>query len=698
MYKLKSIAQRGTNLGAAIALAVGAVIPAVLPATTAYADALNPLTERSLTLSSSSPGWAYTDGSGNSTYAPPNSGANGQKSGNYFSFKVSTDSTSSGTNEPIKAISFQYCTQPAGQCAAPGDNGSGGGFDHGGADTATTADLNVTYPSATEIGGPVAGTGTISTADTSTAVTGSGTHFLTDVATGDTITTAGDHEYTVATVSTDTSLELTAAVATADVEAGVTYTISKSSDLAKVFDVDGTNNSKGLVSAVPGYTNNNPKYQADGGTGDAAEAAQDVAGNFLVVYKQPTDTDWSQSTGWTVSTSNQEEATSLTSGKQNTIVLENADGLGLATDSQVKIFFFATATNYITNPGSGYFFVKINTFKDFTTLANPTDLAAQAASSNVIDGGVTVANVMNQSIQITTKVLETMQFSVGTVDPNTLDSTDGTTGVQSTYEKAVDYQPIDDDHKKHGTCDIIRMGMTTDDPQNVLELGNQDAESSLSTDHTYATHSYWRLSSNSSAGATVYYSGHTLSNTSGDEIEAIGKTKALSTQGSEQFGLAIDYVALAGGNDFDDASYGVDYSVDRATGKNYENAADTNDNFAITGIHDSTLTDNGATHSGTWDYTSLNGSFHMPHLDPLTPASNYASGSGKINDDGQGGSTNAMFAFDKMSDTVPAELASESNQVVDCVTAKMRYIANIAATTPAGIYTTKINYIAAPQY
>jgi len=28
----------------------------------------------------------------------------------------------------------------------------------------------------------------------------------------------------------------------------------------------------------------------------------------------------------------------------------------------------------------------------------------------------------------------------------------------------------------------------------------------------------------------------------------------------------------------------------------------------------------------------------------------------------------------------------------------MRYIGNIAATTPAGIYTTKINYIAAPQY
>jgi hypothetical protein len=47
---------------------------------------------------------------------------------------------------------------------------------------------------------------------------------------------------------------------------------------------------------------------------------------------------------------------------------------------------------------------------------------------------------------------------------------------------------------------------------------------------------------------------------------------------------------------------------------------------------------------------------------------------------------------------IPTPIADEGNQVVDCVTGKMRYVANIAATTPAGIYTTKINYIAAPQY
>ena len=56
------------------------------------------------------------------------------------------------------------------------------------------------------------------------------------------------------------------------------------------------------------------------------------------------------------------------------------------------------------------------------------------------------------------------------------------------------------------------------------------------------------------------------------------------------------------------------------------------------------------------------------------------------------------FAFDETSNTIPVAMADEPDQVVDCVTGKVRYIANIAATTPAGIYTTKVNYIASPQY
>lgn len=413
--------------------------------------------------------------------------------------------------------------------------------------------------------------------------------------------------------------------------------------------------------------------------------------------------EWVQSTGWTVSAANVNDP-SDTRTTNNYITLTKNAGVALTAGQQVKVLFFANDTDYITNPGSGAFFVKINTY-DVEYNASPTlpqvDLTGLMPSTdtNVIDGGVTVANVMNQSIQITTKVLETMEFSVGTVDPSTLDSTDGTTGSAaggitaadaSTYETALGVLPTADGsndfaHKKHGPCDLIAKGMSPTDPQNVLQLGNQNAESSLETANTYATHSYWRLSSNSSAGATVYYSGHTLSNTVGDEITPIGPSAAQSAPGSEQFGLAISTVALGGGQTYDTGSYGVNYAT---AGSQYENAADN----GITGVHSSTLTDLGADII-TPDYTGLNKSYHTPRLNPLVPKAAYANGSGTITSGGT-----AMFAFDPMSDTVPVPIAEESTEVVDCVTAKMRYIANIAATTPAGIYTTKINYIAAPQY
>lgn len=591
MYSLKSIARRGTNLTAAIALVVSAVVPAVVPAGQAFADDLNPLTERSLTLSSSSPGWSYTDGSGNSTYAPPNSGANGQKTGNYFSFKVSSTAT-------VNTMSFQYCTQPAGDCDIPG-NDSTRGTDVAG----STSDLNVNYPSATEVASGAAG-----------------------------------------------------------------YDLVMDS-------------STGNVKAVPGYTNSNPKYS---GSGDPAEAAKSVTGNYIVMYKN--GATWQQSTGWTASAV-KVNAVADTGTTNNYIILTNSAGQALTAGQSVKVLFFANNDNYITNPGDGAFFVKINTYnKEYASSPSGSQVGisglAPATDANVVDGGVTVANVMNQSIQITTKVLETMEFSVGTVDPDTMTTAQLTASENKTAGV-------------HKPCNTILTRMTSGDPQNVLQLGNQAAESSLDTTNTYATHSYWRLSSNSSAGATVYYSGHTLSNTSGDEIAPIGTTAATSAPGSEQFGLALDTKALAGGHGFDDASNGVDYSVDAT----HENAADN----ATAGVDNSTLIDNGATTSDggtTWSYTNLNKSYHTPRLDPLTPTGNsgtgvnyYGGGSGTI---GTGGT--AKFAFDPMSDTIPAPIASENSEVVDCVTAKMRYIGNIAATTPAGIYTTKINYIAAPQY
>jgi hypothetical protein len=610
MYTLKSIAKRGATLSAAFVLVVSSLAASAAPA---FADALNPLTERSLTLSSSSPGWADTDGSGNSTYAPPNSGANGQKTGNYFSFKTSSAAT-------VQTMSFQYCTKSAGNCMIPGNDATRG------TDTDTTSDLNVEYPSASEV---------------------------------------------------------------------------SSSDFSTV--VDGAT---GNVKAVPGYTNENPKYS---GSGDPAEAAKNVSGNFIVMYYN--GSAWVPSTGWTASSQKVNDV-SDTGTTKNYIILTNHAGQAFTVGQQVKVLFFANDTNYITNPGEGAFFVKINTYnKEYVSsspAAGQVDITGlePATDANVVDGGVTVANVMNQSIQITTKVLETMQFSVGTVDPDTLTSAEIAASDQASTSTT------------HGTCDPIltRMTSSASDPKNVLQLGDQGAESSLQTDKAYATHSYWRLSSNSSAGATVYYSGHTLSNTVGDEIKPIGKTPANSHPGSEQFGLAIASASLPGTPAaFNTGSYGVNYAQDRQTGgtpKLWENAADN----GKTGVDNSTLTDNGAD-TVTPDYTGLNASYHTPRLDPLTPTAEYSGGSGKINSDsasglgtntalydsGVSGSTstpdaNAAFAFDPLSDTVPAAIASENAQVVDCVTAKMRYVGNIAATTPAGIYTTKINYIAAPQY
>lgn len=670
--------KRGLSLLGAVGLLAGVGASAIPAFTaTASADALNPLTKRSLTLSSSSPGWAYTDGSGNSTYAPPNSGANGKQTGNTFSFHNSTD------NGAIQTMSFQYCTDPAGDCVSPGN------------DAETT------------------GTGTITTTTSSTAVVGVGTHFTTEEPVGTEFTTAGGYSYTVASVTDDTHLAFTASLGSATssgaaaAESGVTFTYRgadnvsaqqsdlnvvtsspaevSSSDFGTVVgDTSDSTNPNGNVSAVPGVTD--PLTGAGHPITTGQYAAHAVAGNFLVMYDSPSTHDWTYSSGWTMSAVNDENETiqspieSLT-GKNNYIILTNSSSSQLTVpfDTPIKVMFFGTTGNYITNPGAGAFFVKINTYT--TTTTNTANLEP-ASNSLVIDGGVTVANVMNQSIEIQTKVLETMEFSVGTVDPDTLSDAQLTTA---------------DGASQHATCDTILTSMGGGAPSDVLLLGKQAAESSLEVANAYATHSYWRLSSNSSAGATVYYSGHTLSDTEGDQIAPIGTTATGSIPGSEQFGLSLDTTAYAGGHGFDDATYGVDYQT--APGI-YENGADNgsagvvaaNAGTPIDGIDNSVFVDNHAL-SAPANYTGLNPSYHDPRLDPLVPTTAYGGGAGTIT-----GSGTATFAFDANSDTIPAPIATESTQVVDCVTGKMRYIANIAAITPAGIYTTKVNYIAAPQY
>jgi hypothetical protein len=532
MYTLKSIARRGTPLAAVFAI----VAATLMPAAAVFADALNPLTERSLLLSSSAPGFQDTDGSGNSEgnlnangeeWAPPGSGPNGKKSGETFSFNVSTDSSSTNA---IKAFTLQYCTTAAGKCQAPGNN---------------SGDARASYPASGDPGDPAnSDTGTWSPR-------------------------TPDRGADSATTS-DLNVNYTGAVAGTDFQVFV--------DLNK-----------------------------DGDFADANENA---------------------STGWTMATSNVEDLTFANTGDlgrltgaNNYITLTNATGIAPPSGAKVQIVFKASSTDYITNPGTGAFFVKMNTYKSDSSVT----------AGNILDGGVTVANVMTDSIHITTKVLETMAFSVGTQNPDT---------------QAV----------PHGSCDAMQVVNN-----NRLNLGNPNAEYSLETSKAWDVHSYLRLSSNSSGGATVYYSGDTLRNTVGDYIAPIGAAPANSNDGgkdyshpgTEQFGLAL-----------------VDPSADA-------------------------LDPEGTDNDGTND-------FPANHIAPLTTSPliiepDYADGNtASISDVTT--TNNAQFAFKKSSLTIPAVIAQENTQVLSCATAKIRYVGNIAADTPAGVYTTKINYLAAPQY
>jgi|GEM_PF-293083 len=731
MYKLKNVAKRGSALLGAVGLLAG-VGTSAIPAL-ASADALNPLTERSLTLSSSSPGWSFTDGSGNafdaypySPYSVPNSGTNGRNSGNYYSFKVSS-------THDINAMTFQYCIHAAGVCSAPGDNAYTGTNDNWerGVDTTTTSDLNVVSSSPSEISQStwgkvnVAGAGTITTTADSDTVSGTDTTFGTDVQVGDKITTAGGHTYTVSAIDTDNQ-KLTLTTGTGVVaEADATFTYSTPGTLAynvakDTSDTDHTGQAWTGGSAPSGHSDTTNQHTI--ANGSQVPAPDNSEGNFVVLV------NGAYSGGWTMTIGNQEESSGHTTedvehanndstddnantGKNNLITLANngnsGAGISLTAGDKVEVKFYATATNYITNPGSGSFFVKINDYAaphDATTpfaISDPTTInpvdhvnSETGVNENIIDGGVTVANVMNESISIQTKVLETMDFSVGTVDPDTLSSTQLAAAGKSI-----------------GGCNTILPSINGSLPHNILTLGDPTNENALDTNHTFATHSYFRLSSNSSNGATVYYSGSTLSNTEGDQIDPIGVTATQPSVGTEQFGLALDHDGSAD-------HYYVDYGLaPQGASTVYEMGADTISGNQASGYTKNTITssgqlDDGKTEDGSglsqeWQqYLTANDSFHNPQLYPLTPAANYTGGNGGINnfaDPDAGGplvgdTISSSYAFDPSSNTVPVALAADSSQVVDCITGKVRYIANIAATTPAGIYTTKINYIAAPEY
>jgi hypothetical protein len=633
MYKLKNMVKRGSAFAGAVGLLAG-IGTSAMPALVS-ADALNPLTERSLTLSSSSPGWSYFDGSGNVTYAPPHSGANGQKTGEAFSFRMSSASTT------VKAMTFQFCTSPAGNCMAPGNN------------SVDSVSGNTT----------VAGTGTIDLTSGSAGVAGTGTDFADELNVGSRIVTAGGNVYTVLTITDADTLTLSGNASAT--ETGVAFEY-RTADTESTSDLNVVTSSPGEISATNWADVSDP-----GTTPSLTPPANNSMGNFVVLHRDgnlSTPADWDDYTHsttdtWAMTRSNAETGTFAAgtgTGNYNMIKISDSTGQALTANpgDYFKVVFFGTDTNYITNPGAGAFFVRMNTYSDASTLDNTT----------LIDGGVTVANVMNESITIQTKVLETMDFSVGTHDPDLyLNSALTTAGIPN-----------------HGQCSALAMANPAlgagyaAAPHNVLQLGDSNSEYSLRTDTAYDVQSYWRLSSNSSGGATVYYTGHTLTNTVGDEIRPLADTSGTpSTTGTEQFGLAINHGTSSlpigpGGSNVES------YPVALSGGESYgdEDGAGDGDFASFLDVA-----------TGGDEYV------HYPRLYPLIPTDPYDDGNGTITSGGT-----AEFAFNENADSYAVPIATESDQVVNCVTAKMRYIANIAATTPAGIYTTKVNYVASPQY
>ncbi len=587
MYTLKTIARRSTALGMAVSL----LVAAILPGASAFAQsALNPLTERSLLLSSSAPGYIDTDGSGYSTanpnpsgdgpldtitpgqipdtYAPAGSGPNGMKTGETFSFKVST---TSGAGE-LKGMSFQYCTTAAGLCRAPGNNN--GDFRGEVDDPGPPIDWDMVSDREAN-GGP-----------------------------------GGAHE-------------------------------NQRSDLDVIA----------------------PFAQA--GFGDDA-AIDPVAGEFQIyVGGNPIAVD-----DWTMVVRNVEDiewvnggdalSDGLT-GKRNFITLSSPTGIAAAAGTKVDVVFKASESIYITNPGAGSFFVKINTYSSANEAAHYVDSIPPATNGNIIDGGVTVANVMTDSIHIVTKVLETMSFSVGIENPDTINLP----GVE-----------------QHGRCEpMSQTSSITGLTNNRLNLGNENAEYSLEVNKAYDVFSYWRLSSNSSGGATVYYSGNTLANTSGDKIAPMDDTGnplgVLSNPGTEQFGLGF---VDAGLDTFANDVGGVDpdtFQSGWVPPRSYP--------FITLATQTSAPYDALAAQTGSDGYKNATGRINTAP-DLIDPINNPPL------------PIEARFRFFDTSLTIPEVIAEQKEMVISCATAKMRYVANIGADTPAGVYTTKINYLAAPQY
>ena len=184
--------------------------------------------------------------------------------------------------------------------------------------------------------------------------------------------------------------------------------------------------------------------------------------------------------------------------RQNCVLLKaSSAGANSAGTVTIRIAYGGGASDYITNPttDNATFYARIVVFSD-------------TGYTTVVDNG-SVANSTAQQIDVTAKVQETLNFSVGAPD---------------------------------GTVDLFPAPGTTCAPftdDGALPLGDSNGVLSFTT--AYDAHSYFRISTNANGGAYIYYSGGTLTNSTGSgDISAIGTTATNSTPGTEQFGLGLD--------------------------------------------------------------------------------------------------------------------------------------------------------------
>lgn len=192
-----------------------------------------------------------------------------------------------------------------------------------------------------------------------------------------------------------------------------------------------------------------------------------------------------------------------------------------------------------------------------------------------------------------------------------------------------------------------------------ITLGDP-TENTLAINSTYDNYSGFRIYTNAANATLIQYEGDTLRRSGSVDIDPMA-TLAAGDFGVEQFGLAADLVN-GGTPTVDIASSNTDRDL----------------TYYDTGNPGTGVVDGGAGAGG------------------ITLAADYRDGAGTLLD---GGAGTASFTFVGDADTsvTPQTIATGSGYI-DCSSIAVRYIANIAPTTPAGTYTTTIVYSAVPTY